>query len=69
MKLYNVPRETFVKVLEDQHTPPGCPPIDKGDIIFFDHIDGMYSYCMDKTKTHVLHLAAFTEVEIVENIN
>lgn len=67
MKLYNVPRESFVKVLEDVHVPPGAPAIKKGDIVFFDHIDGMYSFCFDKTKTQVLHLAAFTEVELIEN--
>lgn len=68
MKLYDVPRDTFVKVLEDVHVPPGCGPIPAGEIIYFDHIDGMYSFCMDKKKQHILHLAAWTEVEIVENI-
>lgn len=51
MKLYNVPRKSYVKT-ED------------GEILFFDHIDGMYSYCLDKDK-NVVHLAAWTEVEIV----
>ena len=67
MKLYDVPRETFVKVLEDVHVPPGCIPIKAGETIFFDHVDGMYSFCTDKDKNNVLHLAAFTEVEIIEN--
>lgn len=66
MKLYDVPRETFVKVLEDVHVPVGCAPIKAGETIFFDHIDGMYSFCMDKDKKHILHLAAWTEVEIID---
>jgi hypothetical protein len=68
MKLYDVPRETYVRVLEDVYVPPGCPPIPAGETVFFDHIDGMYSFCMDKKKEHILHLAAYTEVEIIENI-
>jgi hypothetical protein len=66
MKLYEVPRETYIQVLEDVHVPPGCDPIKSGDVIFFDHIDGMYSFCMDVKKQHVLHVAAFTEVKVLE---
>ena len=65
MKLYDVPRETYVKVLEDVHVPPGSPEIKKGSVIFFDHIDGMYSLCFDEKKENIIHVAAFTEVEIV----
>lgn len=68
MKLYDVPRETFVRLMEDSWVPPGHPPLKAGDVVFFDHIDGMYSFCMDKEKKNIMHLAAFTEVEIVENI-
>jgi hypothetical protein len=51
MKLYDVPRNTRIKV-EDLE-------------LDFHHIDGMYSYC--KTDDgEVVHLAAWTEVEIVE---
>jgi len=33
-----------------------------GDVtLFFDHIDGMYSYCMNAAN-EVVHIAAFTEV-------
>ena len=69
MKLYEVPRNTFVKVMEDNvHVPPGMEPIKRGDVVYFDHIDGMYSYCMDKEQKNVMHLAAFTEVEIVTTV-
>lgn len=57
MKLYDVPRNTRIKVLDD------------GDIGYeetyaFHHIDGMYSYCTTD-KGEVVHLFAGTEVEIV----
>lgn len=32
-----------------------------GLIFFFQHLDGMYSYCKDPTG-QILHLAAFTPV-------
>ena len=51
MKLYEVPRNTRIKV-EDLE-------------LNFHRIDGAYSYCTtDKGET--VHLAAWTEVEIVE---
>lgn len=52
-KLYEVPRNTWVKTEE-------------GLTVFFGHIDGMYSYCTDKDK-QVIHLAAWTEVKIIED--
>lgn len=36
------------------------PELDN-EVIFFDHIDGMYSYCLSLTN-EVFHLAAWTEV-------
>lgn len=49
MKLYEVPAITWIKVA--------------GERIFFDHLDGMYSYCLDEGGNHV-HVAACEEVEI-----
>lgn len=51
MKLYDVPRNTRIKVKDLE--------------LNFHHIDGMYSYCETDDK-EVVHLAAWTEVEIVE---
>lgn len=51
MKLYNVPRNTRIKVKDLE--------------LMFHHIDGMYSYCTTD-KGEPVHLAAWTEVEIVE---
>lgn len=69
MKLYDVPRETFVKVLEDVQVPPGAKPILAGETIFFDHLDGMYSFCMNEEQTEIFHMAGWTEVEILEEKN
>ncbi len=45
--LYSVPNKSYVQV---------------GDItLFFDHIDGMYSYCMNAAN-EVVHIAAWTVV-------
>ena len=65
MKLHAVPNRTNVRILDDIQTPPGAPRLEKGDIIFFDHIDGMYSYCKNSAG-EVVHLVAWAEVEIVE---
>lgn len=53
MKLYEVPRNTYVKVVDD---PNGY--------YFFDHADGMYSLCTD-IDDNIVHLGASTEVEII----
>ena len=51
MELYNVPRNSFIRV--------------GTTVLLFDHIDGMYSFCTDRDGG-VIHLAAWTEVEVVE---
>ncbi len=65
MKLYEVPRGSKIRVIGDIKTPPEAKEIKEGDILYFSHIDGMYSYC--KTETgEVVHLAAWSEVIIVK---
>ena len=49
MKLYEVPAKTWIRV--------------DGERIFFDHLDGMYSYCLDEGGNHV-HIAGFADVEL-----
>lgn len=51
--LYEVANRTHVRVA------------DTGETFFFDHIDGMYSYCLNKDN-QVVHLKAWTEVNIVK---
>jgi antirestriction protein len=52
MKLYQVPRYSRI-VLQD------------GTKLFFDHLDGMYSYCTD-SDGQVWHISAAKEVTIEE---
>lgn len=54
MKLYNVPRNTKIRVLDDPNQPE----------LLFEHIDGMYSVCYN-SKNELVILAAWTQVEII----
>ena len=55
MKLYELSkRNIWVKEIET------------GFEFFFDHIDGMYSFCKNRDGD-VIHPAAWTEVEVIEN--
>ena len=66
MKLYEVPRGTPVRVVDQvAQIPQGSPKVAAREIIDFHHIDGMYSYCTNQ-KGETVHLAAWTEVEIVK---
>lgn len=51
-KLYNVPRSTWIVLSEDAKVT---------DMIYFDHIDGMYSYCLCPNGD-LVHISANTEV-------
>ena len=66
MKLYEVPRRTWVRPVQKVHSPPAAPGVALGEEIFFDHIDGMYSYCKNK-EGQVVHMAAWTEVEVIND--
>lgn len=103
MKLHEVPRGTYVRILnqsdespyskykqgdqidledaiaqvkyeEYQSTikvPPGAPDVFESEIIYFDHIDGMYSLCnkvdpITLELGEICHIAAWTEVEPVD---
>ena len=52
-ELYKVRPRSFVKL-------PWMDGLD-GDVLFFDHIDGMYSYCLTMAN-EVVHLQAWAEV-------
>jgi len=52
MKLYEAPRNVFIKTENDT-------------ILKFHHVDGMYSYCTTESG-EVVHLAAWTEVEVLK---
>ena len=54
-KLYEVPRNSRIRFTDEGETTE----------LNFSHIDGMYSYNTDD-KGNVWHLAAWTEVEVVD---
>ena len=64
MKLYNVPTNSRIKVIVEDKVPPGKHPIKEGEELNFINIDGMYSHCT-KDNGEVVHLAAWTEVELI----
>ena len=67
IKLYDVPRDTWVQVVPVEDgikIPPAAPEIKAGELIHFHHVDGMYSFCTN-LKEEIVHLAAWTEVIIV----
>ncbi len=55
MKLYEVPRNSRILLKDGDSTLE----------FNFSHIDGAYSYCTDDDG-NVVHLAAWTEVEVKE---
>jgi len=65
MELYNVPRDSRIKVIVQNKVPPGVPQVIEGEELNFRSIDGMYSYCT-RDSGEVVHLAAWTEVEVLK---
>lgn len=67
MKLHEVPRNTMIRIKDDNiRVPVGAKAASKEEVIKFHHIDGMYSFCTNH-KNEVVHLALWTEVDIVPN--
>lgn len=65
LKLYEVPRNSWVIPTENTATPPGARRVSIGEPVFFKHCDGMYSFCKD-IHGEVVHLPAWQEVSITE---
>lgn len=55
MKLYEVPRRSYIHFKEE----------DIDEVLFFDHVDGMYSFCLN-SKGNPVHLKAFADVEVLD---
>lgn len=61
-QLYEMPNRTWVRILDNVARRPPGDNAPLSERIFFDHLDGMYSYC--KTENgDVIHLVAWQEVE------
>lgn len=65
MKLYEVPKNTYIKVLETLDVPPNALETSIFQKLKFHNLDGMYSYCTDENE-NVFHLKAWTEVDVVK---
>lgn len=48
-ELYKLTPKTWVEIVATK------------DVLFFDHLDGMYSYCLD-VAGNIIHLAGWAEV-------
>jgi hypothetical protein len=66
MKLYELPRGSYFKLLEDAQVPPDASKGEPYQLYKLGNIDGMYSYCSDMYG-RVFHFAAWSEVEKVEH--
>jgi len=64
MKLYNVPHNSTVVLLQSERGPPASREVKVGERVTFKHLDGMYSYCLDKDN-NVVHLPGWAEVGVV----
>lgn len=65
MKLYDVQNNCKVRIIDTGiKIPVASLAVKTGDIIQFYHIDGMYSLCKNENDD-VVHIAAWTEVELV----
>jgi len=65
MKLYELPRFSHFTLNEEPRVPPdGNDPGHTAAVYYFNHVDGMYSYCTREST--VFHFAAWTEVTKVE---
>ena len=71
MQLYEVPKHSIVKIVDDEVTvAPASIVLKKCDVLWYGHIDGMYSFCTKKKKegdgNEYVYPAAWTEVEVLE---
>lgn len=53
-KLYDVPRNSYIKFANSENN----------EVYHFHHVDGMYSFCLNKNG-EVVHIQAFADVEVV----
>jgi len=66
MKLHQAPNGCNIRVCETCRVPPGAPQVVQGTVLWFCHLDGMYSLCKD-SEGNYCHIAAWTEVELVDS--
>lgn len=64
MKLYDLPRNSYFRLLSDEKVPPDAPQVISGEVYWLGNIDGMYSFCKDSSG-NVCHIAAYSTVELL----
>ncbi len=67
--LYNIAKRQYIRICKETKGslhPPAHREFEPEEVLFFDHLDGMYSYCIDK-EGNTVHLAAYQAVEVVED--
>ena len=64
-KLYEIPINVKIRVIEHPKVPIASPHVDLGETLDFKHVDGMYSLCYN-SKGEAVHLAAWTQVEVID---
>lgn len=67
MKLYEAPMRCWVKPISDIKVPIASPNIQEDEPIWFSHIDGMYSYCINQDG-ELVHLVAWADVYVPEDM-
>ena len=68
MKLFNVPRNSRIKLLasiDENGVPPEAQRLQKGRVLHFHNTDGMFSRCTT-LQGETVHLSAIAEVQVVE---
>lgn len=61
-KLYDVPRDSWIVVVDEvNRVPVAAPEIKENEILYFHHVDGMYSLCQDN-EGNIKHLSAMANV-------
>ena len=64
MEAYNVKRGTKVLITDDEMVkiPPSSLPVNKGDVVTIESLDGMYCNCINE-KGKIVYIAAWTQVQ------
>ena len=66
MKLHELPRGSYFKIIGDLQIPPSAPEPDLEETYRLGNIDGMYSYCTDN-QGKIYHFVAWTEIKEVND--
>lgn len=67
MELYNLPRNSYFKLIGDPLVAPEARHPDLDKTYKLGNIDGMYSYCSDN-EGNIYHFVAWAEIkEVTDN--